>query len=112
MEAKGQAPSVLPVAQDDVKSYDTQPTGVGAHITGTTFAERKEAISLASEQLTPAIDERQALMILFQSTQGKNWKKKRNWGTGKTLCKWYGVTLDEKNRVVQLDLSGYQLQGT
>jgi hypothetical protein len=51
------------------------------------------------------------LMILFQSAQGRNWTNKSNWGTDETLREWYGVTLDEKNRVVKLDLHENQLSG-
>jgi hypothetical protein len=97
------------------KAYDTQPTGVEAHITRTTFAERKEAISLAREQLarrTAAVDERQALMILFESIQGRNWTTKSNWGTDRPLSEWCGATLDKKNRVVKLKLYGNRLSGT
>jgi hypothetical protein len=49
----------------------------------------------ATEWKMPALpsEERQALIDLYHSTDGKNWKKKEGWlGEGGTECNWFGIS--------------------
>lgn len=56
--------------------------------------------------------ERSALVDLYNSTNGKNWRKKSNWCTSASVSSWQGVTTDEEGYVVGIDLFGNNLIGT
>ena len=55
--------------------------------------------------------DREALVALYSATDGPNWERKTNWGSGAPLSDWYGVTTNGQGRVVKLSLSFYHLQG-
>ena len=50
--------------------------------------------------------DRDVLVILYNATDGPNWKNNTNWLTDAPLDDWYGVDTDDSERVVSLDLSG------
>lgn len=52
------------------------------------------------------VEERQALIDLYNSTNGDNWADNTNWlGDPGTECTWYSVTCDEgQNHVMQIDM--------
>jgi len=55
--------------------------------------------------------EREALIALYNSTDGANWSDNTNWlGAVDTECTWFGVTCD-LGHVDSLNLSGNQLNG-
>ena len=67
----------------------------------------------ASSPTAPAKDaERDALEALYQDTDGDNWTNNRNWLSNASLDSWHGVTTDRNGRVVELDLSENELNGT
>ena len=67
----------------------------------------------ASPPPAPAKDaERDALVALYQDTDGDNWTNNRNWLSNASLDSWHGVTTDRNGRVVELDLSENELNGT
>lgn len=49
---------------------------------------------------------------LYQDTDGDNWTNNRNWLSNASLDSWHGVTTDRNGRVVELDLSENELNGT
>lgn len=51
-----------------------------------------------------------ALVDLYNSTNGTNWKTKTNWLTGR-VSEWFGISVSG-NRVVQVSLVNNQLDGT
>ncbi|MBO2009608.1 RHS repeat-associated core domain-containing protein [Hymenobacter negativus] len=54
-----------------------------------------------------------ALMALFNSTEGNNWTNHKNWGDPTIgFDKWYGVTIDNDGDVVGLKLAFNNLDGT
>lgn len=55
--------------------------------------------------------DRDALVALYNATDGPNWTNATNWLTGAPLSDWYGVTTDASDRVVQLDLEDNNLVG-
>ena len=55
--------------------------------------------------------DRDALVALYNATDGPNWTKSDNWGTNAPLGDWYGVTTDASERVVGLDLEDNNLVG-
>ena len=55
---------------------------------------------------------KQALIDLYNSTNGDKWTNKTNWCTSNPISTWYGVSCDSKGNVISLDLSGNNLAGT
>ena len=67
----------------------------------------------ASSHIVVAKDaEMDALEVLYQDTDGDNWTNNRNWLSNAPLDSWHGVTTDRNGRVVELDLSENELNGT
>ena len=67
----------------------------------------------ASSRIATAKDaEMDALEALYQDTDGDNWTNNRNWLSNAPLDSWHGVTTDRNGRVVELDLSENELNGT
>ncbi|CAB1113812.1 unnamed protein product [Ectocarpus sp. CCAP 1310/34] len=56
--------------------------------------------------------DRAALIALFHSTDGANWKRKSNWNTDAGLASWEGVRLNHAGRVVGLSLPNNNLHGS
>ena len=52
-----------------------------------------------------------ALMALYESTDGENWKDNTNWGTDADLEEWYGVSTNADGRVTHLVLRTNDLSG-
>ena len=51
------------------------------------------------------------LTALYQSTGGPDWFDSNNWGTSRPLEDWHGITVDDRGRVTDLDLSDNGLTG-
>ncbi len=49
--------------------------------------------------------EREALVALYEATDGPNWARRDNWLSDRPLDEWYGVDADASGRVVGLDLT-------
>ena len=54
---------------------------------------------------------REALVALYNATDGPNWRNNTNWLSTKSLSTWYGVTVSNWE-VTGLNLSGNKLSGT
>ena len=50
--------------------------------------------------------DREALIALFNATDGPNWVNKENWLTDAPLGEWYGVETNASGRVVAQELGG------
>ena len=53
-----------------------------------------------------------ALTALFNATDGVNWRNRDNWLTGEPLANWYGLEVNDQNRVVRVQLIDNNLVGT
>ncbi|WP_064967128.1 leucine-rich repeat domain-containing protein [Tenacibaculum ovolyticum] len=53
--------------------------------------------------------EKQALLALYNATDGANWKNK--WDLTKPVCEWYGVSVVNKS-VIRISLAGNNMVGT
>ena len=49
----------------------------------------------ASVTVRVVISEQAALTALYETTGGPNWTSRGNWGTGRPLGEWHGVSVDE-----------------
>ncbi|MXY97072.1 MAG: hypothetical protein F4Z29_04830 [Gemmatimonadetes bacterium] len=52
-----------------------------------------------------------ALVALYDATGGEHWRDRSNWGSGRPIGEWYGVTVNSENRVVGLNLAYNNLAG-
>ena len=55
--------------------------------------------------------ERDALIALYNATDGGHWRERTNWVSDAPLRTWYGVTTDSSGHVTELDLGDNQLRG-
>ena len=60
----------------------------------------------------PICTDEVALIALYEATDGDNWLSNQNWLSNRPIGTWYGVITDENDRVVELDLSENDLNGT
>ena len=79
----------------------------------TVYSEYTDEISATTaEQIGIPAAERNALIELYNSTDGPNWSSSTGWlGDAGTECTWYGVTC-EGNHVTEINLSKNKLVGT
>ncbi len=59
-----------------------------------------------------AQNDRAALVALYDSTDGDNWKTNTNWKSSAAIGTWYGVTTDNAGRVIFLNLDRNSLSGS
>ena len=59
-----------------------------------------------------ASSDREILVELYNATDGPNWIHDDNWLTDAPLGSWYGVEVDARGRVTELDLSVNNLSGS
>ncbi|CAM9634178.1 unnamed protein product, partial [Laminaria digitata] len=58
-----------------------------------------------------ASTDRDALVALYNATDGANWTNNRNWNIGDDLSQWHGIEVNDDGRVVELTLISNILQG-
>ena len=71
----------------------------------------EEATSTSMVAQTSAETDREALVALYNATDGENWERNDNWLTDATIGEWYGVTTDDNGRVTSLNLFDMGLSG-
>ncbi len=107
--------SEIPNATSDtytVASTTLDDAGVYTLVITNTVAT---ALTLQSEPITVTVtpsvpaEERQALVALYNATDGDNWTNNTNWLTG-PVDTWFGVTVED-GRVTRLNLESNQLRG-
>ena len=59
----------------------------------------------------PATSDMDALVSLYNATNGPSWKHDTKWLSGEPLGIWYGVTTDDNSRVTELVLNRNGLSG-
>ena len=64
----------------------------------------------AAGGVSPASD-REALVALYNATDGPNWFNNTNWLSDEPLGEWHGISVGQAGRVVALDLSSNGLSG-
>lgn len=56
------------------------------------------------------VEECQALQLLYENADGRNWQEHSDWMVANTVCTWFGVTCNS-GQVIELSLAGNQLNG-
>ncbi len=65
----------------------------------------------ADRALAVATTDREALVALYNATDGPNWERRDNWLTDAPLAEWYGVVANSQGQVRWLRLSNNGLKG-
>jgi hypothetical protein len=70
-------------------------------------------VTIAPANAAPDDDpvQRAALMAIYNSTVGQYWMNGDGWESTSSFCTWFGVSCDENDDVVQLDLERNNLSG-
>ena len=69
---------------------------------------------VASTTTTPtgtAASDRAAIIALYNSMGGPNWKNNANWLSDKPIGDWYGITADYRGRIIRITLHHNGLNG-
>ena len=113
----GSPPEIALAGGIQTTTYTLVEADLGADITvrvtyyDSNFAQENTHSSRVGPVL-PALDDRPALMALYDSTDGANWDDNTNWNTTATLDTWYGVVTDTDGRVDSLILRDNNLDGS
>jgi hypothetical protein len=95
-------------------SQSLAPTGTLADISSTPQAAAGTQTGLSFDcqniQEIP-VEECQALVALYKSTDGDNWEDNSGWLANETPCTWYGV-ICQQGHIVDLELYYNQLAGS
>ncbi|MDY8138495.1 hypothetical protein [Aquimarina sp. 2201CG5-10] len=96
--------------QDDSGMYFFEATNTV--ITGLTLIRNPISIEVRAEGDNCGVSdiEKQALIDLYNSTDGANWTNNTNWLTDTPVCDWFGVTVVD-GKVKELKLSRNNLTG-
>ena len=73
-------------------------------------SERRGLIGRATREGSVETD-REALVALYEATDGDNWFNNENWLTDAPLGEWYGITTDRDGRVWEIQLDSNGLDG-
>ena len=76
-----------------------------------TITASSGAASGTSRIIVTANQDHTALLALYESTGGRNWKNNTNWLTDEPLGSWHGVRVDEAGRVTEVVLPANNLDG-
>lgn len=57
------------------------------------------------------LTDRDILVKLFLATGGESWERNDNWRTDAELREWYGIEVNDEDRVVKIDLNRNNLEG-
>lgn len=94
-------------------TQDSVPTETLAEISSTPqgVAETQTSLSFDCQNIREiAVEECQALIALYESTNGENWEDNSGWMVDQTPCSWYGV-ICQQGHVVELQLYYNRLTG-
>ena len=90
---------------------DGLATGQGAGTVNITATVADGDISGTAIIQVNSLPDRDALIALYNATDGPNWANNENWLTGAPISQWYGVSTDPRGEVTGLDLRKNGLAG-
>ena len=70
------------------------------------------SLSVGGSAQSNVATDREALVALYNATDGANWTDNTNWLSSEPLSKWFGVSTDANGRATKLNLAKNQLTGT
>ena len=94
----------------DRATDEPETPGSGAAPTATDAPEPATATAPSAASGSDETD-REALVALYNATNGKSWWNSANWLSDAPIGEWYGVTTDDDGRVIALGLGSNELSG-
>ena len=76
------------------------------------FGPQGAHLQASTPAATDETTDRDALEELYEAADGDAWTENRNWLTNAPLDRWHGVITNSSGRVVELDLTENELNGT
>ena len=101
----------------------TRPPETATTVVATSEAEAADPASTQGAGVTPAAaptsafgptsaeTDREALIALYNATDGENWTRNSNWLSDAPLGEWEDVSTDVDGRVTRLDIPTNELSG-
>ena len=71
-----------------------------------------EASGMVSISVMAPSPDREALIAIYNATDGPNWTKQDNWLSEAPISTWYGITTNVVDRVTRVDLSAVGMAGS
>ena len=96
-------PACFPPGYDDIRTVFSVESGTEDPALGNNSDEVTTSVKHATD--------RDALVALYNATDGANWRDNTNWLSDEPLGRWYGVTTDSDGRVTRLVLPRNDLSG-
>ena len=90
--------------------YTIEATTYESEVSGP-FTLTVKGLGISTIPPSPS-SEREVLVALYSATDGPDWDDNDNWLSDADIGEWWGVTTDENGRVIRLDLSDNELNGT
>ena len=79
-------------------------------VTGLILERNTITLTVTGDTCGVSEEEKQALIDLYNATDGPNWKNNTNWLTDAPVCDWHGVLVDQ-GKVLSLSLNYNNLSG-
>ena len=107
------APTPTSAAEPTKEGAEPSPTSMATVApTPTSTAEPTLAATAVPPQpQTSTETDREALVALYNATDGPNWYRNDNWLSEVPIGEWLGITADDNGRVTELNLDGNELSG-
>ena len=71
-----------------------------------------EASGMVSISVMAPSPDRETLIAIYNATNGPNWTRQDNWLSEAPISTWYGISTDDGNRVIKLELSENGMTGS
>ncbi len=100
--------------EDSIVVSSAEPANYYCHITQSDYPNltlQTNAIFTGTLVNGVAKKDYQALVALYDSTNGDKWSNNTNWKTQAPVSEWYGIRSVEKHRVTRIDLQANNLVG-
>ena len=110
-ELSGRLPLTLARLRLEVLHYDGTDLCVPAHAYFQDWLNSVPWHEGTGSQCALLSDNRDILVVLYETTQGSAWRRKDNWLTDAPIGSWYGVQTDTLGRVIRLRLGFNNLRG-
>lgn len=105
----GAVPLSYTVSLRKLKTFNFRNTNVCEPTGNDAYDSWKASVPdfLTNNNVCPACleENRNALLALYNATNGPQWSNRKNWNTNRSLGEWFGVTTNNLGCVIKLDLS-------
>ena len=107
------APTPTSAAEPTKEGAEPSPTPMAtvAPTPTSTAAPTLAATAVPPQPQTSTETDREALVALYNATDGPNWYRNDNWLSEVPIGEWLGITADDNGRVTELNLDGNELSG-